>query len=364
MEMPVTYTLALRLSAPALQRPARAVLSVDGDAVAGVEYRPEPSAGSPFAQAEQLGIGRLLDEAGRVCPSCGFAHAFALCQAVEALAGVSATPRAAWLRVAAAELERAGSHLATLAAISDTLGLAPLGAALGAQAEAARGARLKLTGERPGAWLLPGGLSRDVADDEREALARAAADALAALFPIADRSITRRSLLARTADVGVISAGAAAQFGLAGPIARAAGLPADLRRDVPYAAYAELQPDVAPQEGGDVYARILVLVLETLEALKLVERAARELPAGPCHGELPSRLPESSAAGAVEGPRGPVRYTVEADGRRIVAVRARTSPQLDRLLARTVLANATLDDVPLIVVSTDPCDACLAMHSR
>lgn len=364
MEMPVTYTLALRLSAPALQRPARAVLRVDGDAVTGVEYRPEPSAGAPFAQAEQLGIGRLLDEAARICPSCGFAHALALCQAVETLAEVNPPPRAAVLRVAAAELERASSHLATLAAIFDTLGLEPLGASLRTQAEAARTARLGLTGERPGAWLMPGGLSRDVAVDEPEKLARAAADALAALFPIADRSLTRRPLLARTADVGVISASAAAQFGLAGPLARAAGLSADLRRDAPYAAYAELQPDVAPQEGGDVYARILVLLLESLEALKLVERAARELPDGPWQGELPGRLPAGNAVAMVEAPRGPVRYTVEADGRRIVAVRTRTAPQLDRLLARTVLANATLDDVPLIIVSTDPCDACLALNSR
>lgn len=364
MEMPVTYTLALRPSAPALLRPARAVLTIDGDLVAGVEYRPEVSAGAPFAQVERMGIGRLLDEAGRICPTCGFAHALALCHAVEALAGVGPTPRAAWLRVAAAELERASSHLATLAAIFDTLGMEPLRAAFATHAEAARAARLTLTGDRPGEWLLPGGLSRDLGDGEREALGGAAAEALAALFPIADRSLTRRPLLARTADVGVISAGAAAQFGLAGPIARAAGLPADLRRDAPYAAYGEMPPDVAPQEGGDVYARILVLLLEALEALKLVERAAHDLPGGPWRGELPGRLPEGSAAAAVEAPRGPLRYSVESDGRRIVAVRAKASPQLDRLLARTALAQATLDDVPLIIVSTDPCDACVAVNSH
>lgn len=360
----MTYTLALRPSAPALLRPARAVLTIDGERITGVEYRPEPSAGPPFAQVERLGLGRLLDEAGRICPTCGFAHALALCQAVETLAGVGPTPRAAWLRVAAAELERASSHLATLAAIFDALGLGPLRAAFAAQGEAARAARLELTGERPGEWLLPGGLSRDLGDEGRAALGRSASAALAALFPIADRSLTRRPLLARTADVGVISAGAAAQYGLAGPIARAAGLPADLRRDAPYAAYAELQPDVAPQEGGDVYARILVLLLEGLEALKLVERVARELPEGPWRGALPERLPAGTAVASVEAPRGPLRYSVEGDGRRIVAVRAKASPQLDRLLARTALAAATLDDAPLIIISTDPCDACLAVSGQ
>jgi Ni,Fe-hydrogenase III large subunit len=170
-----------------------------------------------------------------------------------------------------------------------------------------------------------------------------------------------RPLLARTVDVGVISQSAAAQFGLAGPLARAAGLGADLRRDAPYAAYGELQPDVAPQEGGDVYARLLVLLLESLESLKLVERAARELPEGPWRGELPEALPAGAATAAVEAPRGPLRYSVESDGRRIVAVTAQVAPQLDRLLARTALAQAALDDAALIIVSTDPCDSCLAV---
>jgi Ni,Fe-hydrogenase III large subunit len=128
MEMPVTYTLALRPSAPALLRPQRALLKVAGEQIADIEYRPEPGAASPFNQVERLGVARLIDEAGQLCPSCGHAHALALCQAIESLLGLSIPPRAAWLRVAAVELERAASHLATLAAIFETLGLAALGA--------------------------------------------------------------------------------------------------------------------------------------------------------------------------------------------------------------------------------------------
>jgi Ni,Fe-hydrogenase III large subunit len=340
-------------------QPARAVLKIDGEHVAEVEYRPEPRTALPFVQAERTGVAALLDEAGQLCPSCGFAHALALCQAIEALAGVRVQPRAAWLRTAAAELERAASHLATLAAIFETLGLAPLSAAVGRLAGELRAARLRLVGERPGAWLLPGGLSRDLEPGEGAAFGEAAAAALGALFPIAERQLTRRSLLARTVDVGTISEGAATQFGLAGPLARAAGLAADLRRDAPYAAYAELVPDVAPQEGGDVYARILVLLLEALDGLKLVERVANELPNGPWCGDLPAELPAGNAEAAVEAPRGPLRYRVESNGRRITSVAFQAAPGLDRLLIRTALANATLDDVPLIIVSTDPCDSCL-----
>jgi len=46
-----------------------------------------------------------------------------------------------------------------------------------------------------------------------------------------------------------------------------------------------------------------------------------------------------------------------------VAVAHQAAPQLDRLLARTALAQAMLDDAALIIVSTDPCDACLGISA-
>lgn len=355
----MTYTLALTPTAPALLQPTRALLTIAGEYVAEVDYRREASAPQAFAQTERIGVGRLLATAGNQCRSCGFAHALALCQAVELLAKVEPPPRAAWLRVAAAELERARSHLATLAAIFAAMGMEALRTAFALQAEQAGQTFRKLVGEQPGAWLTPGGISRNLPGDEVERLADAAAGMLAALFPLAEGSITQRPLLARTVDVGTISGSAATQFGLAGPMARAAGSSADLRNDAPYAAYATLRPVVAPQEGGDVYARMLTLLLEALEALKLVERAARELPEGPWGGALPDTLPAGSAEASVEAPRGPLRYKIESDGKRIVSVTYTTAPQLDRLLARTVLASATIDDVALIIVSTDPCDGCL-----
>lgn len=360
----MTYTLALQASAPALLHPTRALLTIEGERVTAVEYRPEPSIASPFDRAGPVGAAWLVDEAAQLCPTCGLAHALAACQALEQLAGIAVPARAAWLRVAAAELERAASHLRTLSAIFGAVGLAHLSGAFAAQADATRATLGALAGDRRGDWLLPGGVSRDLDDAQRDAIEQAAAAALAALFPIADRSISGRMLLARTVDVGVISASAAAQFGLAGPLARAAGLPADPRRNAPYAAYAELRPDALPHEDGDVYARILVLLLEALDALKLVERAAQGLPGGPWRATPPEHLPAGAGEATVEAPRGPLRYRVESDGRQIVAVTARAAPQLDRLLARAVLVGAALDDVPLIIASTDPCDACLAVFSH
>lgn len=355
----MAYTLALRPSAPALSRPQRVLLKVEGEQIIDVEYRPDAGESSPFARVGRMGFDQVIAAAATACPSCGLAHAMALCQAVEALAAIEVPRRAAALRLIAAELERAASHLAAAGAIFTSLALPTVAEACAAESQAARANLTILAGAAPDSWMVPGGIARDLDEQGRAALARGAAESLERLFTLADKTITQRTLLARTVEVGVISTRAAEQFGLAGPLARAAGLRADLRLDAPYAGYDEWQPELVTQEGGDVYARLLIYLLESLESLKLAGRAIHELPEGPVRSVLPADLPAGSGEGAVEAPRGPVRYRVEADGRRLSAVSCTPAPQLDRLLARAALVNATLDDAALIVVSTDPCDTCL-----
>ncbi len=358
----MTYTLTLKPDAPGFARPQRFVLKVEGERIVDVEYRPDAGDEVPFARLERMRFNDILATAARLCPNCGVAHALALCYAIEALVETPAPPCAERLRLAAAELERAASHLTTLAALFRILALPSLARSCADHATAIRGALAALTGGDVAAWLRPGGLEREPDAAIWAALA-GVEGLLTRLFPLAEQTIARRMLLARTVEVGVISASAATQYGLAGPLARAAGLTADLRRDAPYGAYVELTPELALQEGGDVHARMVVLFLETLEALRLVQRVAQERQEGPVRARLPETLPAAAASAAVEAPRGPLRYHVVGDGRQISAISVQSAPHLDRLLARTVLVNAALDDAALIVVSTDPCDTCLGAGS-
>ncbi|MCX7790812.1 MAG: hypothetical protein N2378_09255 [Chloroflexaceae bacterium] len=355
----MTYTLTIKPVAPAFLRPQRFVLKVEGERIVDVEYRPDTGDEVPFSRLERMRFSEIVATAARLCPDGGISHALALCHAIEALVETPAPPCAERLRLAAAELERAASHLTTLAALFRILSLGSLAQSCAADATAIRRSLSTLTGGDPAAWLRPGGLEREPDATTWKALAEVEA-ILARLFPLAERTVARPMLLARTVEVGVISATAATQYGLAGPLARAAGLSADVRRDAPYGAYAELMPELALQEGGDVHARIAVLFLETLEALRLVQRVAQERQEGPVRVRLPETLPVGAASAVVEAPRGPLRYYVASDGGQISAIRVQSAPQLDRLLARTVLVNAALDDAALIVVSTDPCDTCPA----
>ena len=62
-------------------------------------------------------------------------------------------------------------------------------------------------------------------------------------------------------------------YGVSGPIARAAGVDFDLRRDEPYLAYGELEDvlQVVTRTEGDCLARFEVLLEQTHDALDLAD---------------------------------------------------------------------------------------------
>jgi hypothetical protein len=193
---------------------------------------------------------------------------------------------------------------------------------------------------------------------EREVVLIALPKLNRALYRIADRLIDHRPLLARTIEVGTLPREAAEQFGVRGPLARASGIARDARADHRYAGYPHLAFKPITQDGGDVYARLVLLLLEAYESVKLIEQALKDLADRHSQGELPEELPAGQGASAVEGPHGLIRYVVESDGRRITRVRIDTPRQLDRLLARTLLSDALIDNAVAIIASTDPCTAC------
>ena len=67
-----------------------------------------------------------------------------------------------------------------------------------------------------------------------------------------------RIWLERTKGIGVISGAEAIALGLSGPPLRGSGVPRDVRKDEPYAAYDEMEFDVPIGTAGDTYDRYLV----------------------------------------------------------------------------------------------------------
>lgn len=355
----MSYSLALGPFHPAWRGPQRLMLHVDGERIADLEYRDGYNERGCTERLPRLDLPQGLYLVSRICGTCSFAHALAFCQAIESLVGMQVGERAAMLRSVIAELERLGSHLAAAAAILDSIGVGPSARGLRDQRETVLRLMERVSGSRLAPDVcIPGGLKRNVSSVDREEILLAMPKLNRNLYRQINALIDQRSLLARTVDVGTLPKTAAEQYGVHGPIARASGIARDVRADHPYAAYASLPFKVITQEGGDVYARLLVLLLEAFESVKLVEYAFQNLPEDDWQGDFPTQLKRGQASAAVEAPRGMIRYTLESNGERITRARIDAPRQLDRLLARTLLAGAQIDNAVPIVISCDVCTAC------
>ena len=226
---------------------------------------------------EGLAPERGVVLAERVSGVGSVAHALAYCQAVEAAAGCTVPPRAHFLRVVLAEMERLYNHLHYLGHLCHTTTL-KVGEADGQAAGGTRQAAQRAADRQP-LPAQPALSRRPAARSRAEAVARPpnwmrSRDAFAAY---ARHMENTDSHLDRLITTGQLDRAAAFDQGATGPVERASGLDRDLRRDHPYAAYAELPLQVAVREEGDAHARAQVRMAEVEASIALIQRAARHL---------------------------------------------------------------------------------------
>src|SRR3989475_3099500 len=89
-----------------------------------------------------------------------------------------------------------------------------------------------------------------------------------------------RIWLERTKNIGVIPGAHAVALGLSGPPLRGSGVPRDVRKDEPYAAYNEMEFDVPIGTAGDTYDRYLVRLEEFRQSLRIIRPATEGIPQG------------------------------------------------------------------------------------
>jgi Ni,Fe-hydrogenase III large subunit len=205
-----------------------------------------------------------------------------------------------------------------------------------------------------------GGVNRDVEDplalvamvDELEG------EMMRKVIPIFTTSSTARS---RCAGIGVLTLEKALSCAVVGPTARASGINQDLRRDAPYAAYAELNFEVPVEQAGDVRARLFVRALEIIESCRILRQALEKMPPGEIStGGDKFSFATGTATSRVEAPRGEVMYSVswKENSRNPARVHVRTPTYVNMPAVRWMVRGARLADTPLIQASIDPCYSC------
>jgi NADH:ubiquinone oxidoreductase subunit D len=84
----------------------------------------------------------------------------------------------------------------------------------------------------------------------------------------------------RFESTGILSAEIVREMAVVGPVARASGIPLDVRRDHPYGRYREVALEVPHFQYGDVLARARIRIEETRISARLIEDTLGAMPAG------------------------------------------------------------------------------------
>jgi len=288
-----------------------------------------------------------------------FSNELGVALAVERMLGLDVPARATYARTLLAELNRVLSHLAFLG--SFPLEDGPVGYYAFDEREAVQRVMEEMCGGRMHYMAVQvGGLKQDLPEGWLDRVVDAVAVVRRGLAPF-EELLRDDGFRSATRGVGVLTRDTALAHGVSGPVGRASGLDADLRRDEPYLAYGELTGTgvlrVVTRDEGDVLARLEVLLEQVHVSLDLVAACVSLLVAvapGPINVRLPKvlRAPEGYTYCWTEGPLGLSGYLLVSRGEKTPWRLKMRTPSFAHVAAfGEVLPGQRLGDVVAILAS-------------
>jgi ech hydrogenase subunit E len=343
---------------PVLPEPVHLDLVVEDEKV--VEAR--PSIGFIHRGLEKLVEKKDYVEfvyiAERICGICSFIHGQTYCQAIETIMNIAVPPRALYLRTIWGELSRIHSHLLWLGLMADAVGFESLFMHSWRVREQVLNLIEATTGGRVifGSCKI-GGVRRDIDADGLRAMLTALEKIERDTRDITNVFFNDSSVKARLCGVGVLSRQDAYDLGCVGPMLRASGVAQDMRQ-LGYAAFPELELNPITRTEGDSYARCAVRCDEIFQSISLIRQAIAKIPAGEIAVKVAGN-PNGECVARTEQPRGEVAYCVKANGsKNLQRFRVRTPTFANLPAMLKVLPGCDLADVPVLVLTIDPCISC------
>jgi len=276
------------------------------------------------------------------------------CETVEKLMSIEVPRRARYVRTVLNELQRIASHCLWLGTHAMDIGAMTVFLYAFRERELILdlfeeycGARLTYNSQRIGGLPLdvPPGWDRKVLEF---------CDIMDSKIDEYETLLTHNRIwLERTRDIGIISGSEAVALGMCGPALRGSGVPRDVRKDEPYAAYDEVEFDVPIGDRGDTYDRYLVRLEEFRQSTRIIRQGIEGLPEGPFIGKVPRLIkpPAGETYHAIESPKGEIGFFIVSDGRSTNPYRFRVrSPSFCNLqaLPRLIRGHLVADVVALI----------------
>ncbi|HEY8527797.1 MAG TPA: NADH dehydrogenase (quinone) subunit D [Acidimicrobiales bacterium] len=203
--------------------------------------------------------------------------------ATETLLGIDEEipPRAQWIRMLLTELNRMSSHLLFLATNGMDLGAVSMMIYGWREREEVLRLLEMFTGLRMNHnFIRPGGVAADLPDGWRDAVLRVL-DLVSPRLEEYDTLMTGQPIWReRLQGVGVITTEEALALGATGPILRSTGLPWDLRKEMPYLYYDQVDFNVVVGSYGDCFDRYAIRLNEVRESISIVRQILDQMPPG------------------------------------------------------------------------------------
>lgn len=303
--------------------------------------------------------------------------------AVEKLLEIEIPARATWIRMLMCELNRMASHLLFMATNGMDLGAVGMMIYGWREREEVLTFFEKVTGLRMNHnYIRPGGVAADLPPDwQHDVLALCAK--IEPRLDEYDTLLTGQPIfLGRTQNVGVITTNEAIALSATGPILRSTGCEWDLRRDMPYLAYDEVEFDVIVGTHGDAFDRYAIRLNEIRESIRIVRQIVDRMPLGdyrtqnkkvtpPPRSRIDEsmealihhfklftdgfKVPEGEVYVAVESPRGEIGcYLVSDGGTKPYRMHWRGPSFVNLQSMPTMMQGAQMADAIAIISSIDP----------
>ncbi len=299
----------------------------------------------------------------RMCVPEPDTNEYNLARGTEELGGIEVPEMANWLRMIVLEMARLQVLLRMVPGQAGTMGLG-LGVQWGMYYRELILDRMEeLTGARIyHMYILPGGVRGLLPDGFKQRLEENLVKIEGFLKDL-DKLILHNAVFKkRTIGIGHIPKDWVDQYGIVGPVARAAGYQRDVRKDYPYLYYDQIDFDYNIEHESDMFARFLVRRKDLETTLDILRQIMAKMPdKGEIRAETPNvlhwKIPKGETYVRCESSRGEYGFYMVADGSEFPRRINLRGPSYTHAIAvlEKLLVNANISDVSAIMVSLATC---------
>ena len=342
----------------------RVVLKLDGEKVTGTDCVIGYLHRGVEKIAENRTYAQFAPYVDRMDYCAAVSNGLGYCLAIEKLLNVEAPPRAQVVRVILTELNRIASHLIWLGTHALDIGaITPLFYVMREREDTLNifekycGARLTTHAFRIG------GLQYEIYEDFEKDVKAFCGKFIAKVDEYEELLTNNRIWVGRLKGVGVLTGEECKEYGVTGPVLRAAGVKWDLRKAQPYSGYEKYDFEIPTRQDGDTYDRYMVRVAEMRQSTRIIQQAVEGIPEGPIMGKVGKVIkpPVGEAYVSIEAPKGELGYFVVSDGT-VQPYRVRVRPPsfvnlqaLDRMVRGGLIADvvAVVGTIDIVLGEVD-----------